>query len=155
MSSGSLPLISRFAALLAALGCWATACVPISSTRPDAPFTIEYGLFDHQIDNPMAIVLAATWLVTLLAGLAWLPGAPRWWPFVALAAVAVQIATAILHALPTGVFWDGMDEFGNPTGGYEEILPATGWWLLVLATALMLLAALVPLVRRRRAPRGR
>lgn len=151
--SGRLPLFSRLAASAAALLCWTTIWVPISSTRPDAVIEVESRLLDFQSNNALGIVWAATGLVTLMAAIAWLPRATRWWPLPALATVVVQIVNAILHAMPTGIFWDGQDEFGRPTGGYEEIVPALGWWLLVLATASMLLAAVPPLLARTRSRR--
>jgi hypothetical protein len=151
MSRRSLPLVSRLAAVVAALLCWMTIWVPISATLPDATITVE----ERLLYFGFGIAFLATCMVTVLAGLAWLPGASRWWPYAALAVLVVQVVGVIRHAIPSGFFWDGKDEYGTPTGGYEEILPSAGWLMLLMVSVLMLVAALVPLLRRHTAHRER
>lgn len=145
MSDRRVPLLATAAALLP----WLTLVLPI--------YSFSSGRFDDQsvsllaaleYDSEGIFLLVPILAIAVLAGAAWArrPG----WVWAVLTGVVVVVTGLLLIPLSQGsIIWDGVDDQGRPTGGYEVLTPDWGLLVMVLSLALLVVAAVLVLGRRR------
>lgn len=147
VSDRRVPLLATAAALLP----WLTLVLPIYSFQTER-FDDEAVTLGLGNDSTGFLLLVPILAVAVLAGVVWLRRPGRVWAV--LACGVVVVTGLLLIPLSQGsIIWDGMDDQGRPTGGYEVLTPDWGLLVMVLSLALLVLASVLVL-RRRRAERS-